>query len=128
MDSRANENFTARAGGLLQNAGHFLTLLLLKLRLVSKTRQLLPAAFCGTVELSVSASPLALSPAELARATSWPASRGRTDLSLRNFFQQSRFVLCRSFRPALEATMHGIIYIVGLIVVLLAVLSFFGLR
>jgi hypothetical protein len=28
----------------------------------------------------------------------------------------------------LEATMHGIIYIVGLIVVLLAVLSFFGLR
>ena len=31
-------------------------------------------------------------------------------------------------RPALEATMHGIIYLVGLIVVLLAVLSFFGLR
>ena len=31
-------------------------------------------------------------------------------------------------RPALEATMHGIIYLVGLIVVLLAILSFFGLR
>ena len=27
-----------------------------------------------------------------------------------------------------EAAMHGIIYIVGLIVVILAVLSFFGLR
>ena len=27
-----------------------------------------------------------------------------------------------------EATMHGIIYIVGLIVVILAILSFFGLR
>jgi len=27
-----------------------------------------------------------------------------------------------------EAAMHGIIYIVGLIVVILAILSFFGLR
>jgi hypothetical protein len=27
-----------------------------------------------------------------------------------------------------EATMHGIIYLVGLIVVVLAILSFFGLR
>ena len=27
-----------------------------------------------------------------------------------------------------EPTMHGIIYIVGLIVVILAILSFFGLR
>jgi hypothetical protein len=27
-----------------------------------------------------------------------------------------------------EATMHGIIYLVGLIVVILAILSFFGLR
>jgi hypothetical protein len=27
-----------------------------------------------------------------------------------------------------EATMHGIIYLVGLVVVLLAILSFFGLR
>jgi hypothetical protein len=29
---------------------------------------------------------------------------------------------------ALEVTMHGIIYIVGLIVIILAILSFFGLR
>jgi hypothetical protein len=29
---------------------------------------------------------------------------------------------------SLEATMHGIIYLVGLIVVIMAVLSFFGLR
>jgi hypothetical protein len=28
----------------------------------------------------------------------------------------------------MEATMHGIIYIVGLIVIILAILSFFGLR
>jgi hypothetical protein len=28
----------------------------------------------------------------------------------------------------MEATMHGIIYLVGLIVVVLAILSFFGLR
>lgn len=28
----------------------------------------------------------------------------------------------------LEATMHGIIYLVGLIVVIMAILSFFGLR
>jgi hypothetical protein len=36
----------------------------------------------------------------------------------------------RAFTPAfLEATpMHGIIYLVGLIVVILAILSFFGLR
>jgi hypothetical protein len=34
----------------------------------------------------------------------------------------------RDITTALEATMHGIIYLVGLIVVILAVLSFFGLR
>jgi hypothetical protein len=28
----------------------------------------------------------------------------------------------------LEATMHGIIYLIGLIVVIMAILSFFGLR
>jgi hypothetical protein len=31
-------------------------------------------------------------------------------------------------RDATEATMHGIIYLVGLIVVIMAILSFFGLR
>jgi hypothetical protein len=31
-------------------------------------------------------------------------------------------------RQLTEATMHGIIYLVGLIVVILAILSFFGLR
>jgi hypothetical protein len=30
--------------------------------------------------------------------------------------------------PVLEATMHGIIYLIGLIVVVLFILSFFGLR
>jgi hypothetical protein len=32
------------------------------------------------------------------------------------------------FVHVMEATMHGIIYLVGLIVVILAILSFFGLR
>ena len=32
------------------------------------------------------------------------------------------------FRASKEATMNGIIYIIGLIVVILAILSFFGLR
>jgi hypothetical protein len=31
-------------------------------------------------------------------------------------------------RERMEATMHGIIYLVGLIVVIMAILSFFGLR
>jgi hypothetical protein len=33
-----------------------------------------------------------------------------------------------SAAPVLEATMHGIIYLIGLIVVVLFILSFFGLR
>ncbi len=32
------------------------------------------------------------------------------------------------FHTTLEANMHGIIYLVGLVVVILAILSFFGLR
>ena len=35
---------------------------------------------------------------------------------------------CHKHEPSPEATMHGIIYLVGLIVVILAILSFFGLR
>jgi hypothetical protein len=31
-------------------------------------------------------------------------------------------------RDLMEAAMHGIIYLVGLVVVVLAILSFFGLR
>jgi hypothetical protein len=31
-------------------------------------------------------------------------------------------------RPLKEATMHGLIYLIGLIVVIMAILSFFGLR
>jgi hypothetical protein len=34
----------------------------------------------------------------------------------------------RHIHAALEDNMHGIIYLVGLIVVVLAILSFFGLR
>lgn len=34
----------------------------------------------------------------------------------------------RHLRRKLEAAMHGIIYLVGLIVVILAILSFFGLH
>jgi hypothetical protein len=37
-------------------------------------------------------------------------------------------VLVLGSQQSLEATMHGIIYLVGLIVVVLAILSFFGLR
>ena len=32
------------------------------------------------------------------------------------------------FDPAQEFPMHGIIYLIGLIVVIMAILSFFGLR
>ena len=44
--------------------------------------------------------------------------------------QLSVFVANRRRRDAdlTEATMHGIIYLVGLVVVILAILSFFGLR
>jgi hypothetical protein len=34
----------------------------------------------------------------------------------------------RARRVQVEATMHGLIYLIGLIVVILAILSFFGLR
>jgi len=33
-----------------------------------------------------------------------------------------------SLRPLWEVRMHGIVYLVGLIVIILALLSFFGLR
>ena len=45
-----------------------------------------------------------------------------------NFYHKAEFVLRRHTARRWRRTMHGIIYIVGLIVVLLAVLSFFGLR
>jgi hypothetical protein len=35
---------------------------------------------------------------------------------------------CGAWAQPLEKTMHGIIYLVGLIVVIMAILSFFGLR
>ncbi len=44
---------------------------------------------------------------------------------------QTRFLFVKRtgiIRRFLEATMHGIVYLVGLIVIILAVLSFFGLR
>jgi hypothetical protein len=40
----------------------------------------------------------------------------------------TRWLIAEGCDGPLEATMHGIIYLVGLIVVILAVLSFFGLR
>jgi hypothetical protein len=45
----------------------------------------------------------------------------------RNFYQRLRLP-CQPVGRHQEATMHGIIYIVGLVVVILAILSFFGLR
>jgi hypothetical protein len=42
------------------------------------------------------------------------------------FLLQSDYLSRRE--PELEAVMNGLIYLVGLIVVILAVLSFFGLR
>jgi hypothetical protein len=40
-----------------------------------------------------------------------------------------RFVVSgAAIARTLEATMHGIIYLIGLIVVIMAILSFFGLR
>jgi hypothetical protein len=41
---------------------------------------------------------------------------------------QPASVVFSDFVHVMEATMHGIIYLVGLIVVILAILSFFGLR
>jgi hypothetical protein len=46
---------------------------------------------------------------------------------------QPRFVLRSCRDPGvgcglMEATMHGLIYLIGLIVVIMAILSFFGLR
>jgi len=57
-----------------------------------------------------------------------PASWERTDLNQRELFSTKPSLCSAGVSTGLEATMHGIIYIVGLIVVLLAVLSFFGLR
>jgi len=34
----------------------------------------------------------------------------------------------RVTRESMEANMHGLIYLIGLIVVIMAILSFFGLR
>jgi hypothetical protein len=48
--------------------------------------------------------------------------RAPTELFAADFRCFQRFV------HVMEATMHGIIYLVGLIVVILAILSFFGLR
>ena len=50
------------------------------------------------------------------------------ELSRRELFSTKPSLCSAGVSTGLEATMHGIIYIVGLIVVLLAVLSFFGLR
>ena len=43
-------------------------------------------------------------------------------------FDNPKIVPATGALPGLEATMHGIIYLVGLIVVIMAILSFFGLR
>jgi hypothetical protein len=71
------------------------------------------------------------------------ASRKQTVCAMANGAGVPRFHACRNeigfmwnFADSLqvlasnrmEATMHGIIYLVGLIVVILAILSFFGLR
>jgi hypothetical protein len=53
--------------------------------------------------------------------------------------ERSRVLPCRNFPPYIrgsfvfgplikERRMHGLIYLIGLIVVILAILSFFGLR
>ena len=52
--------------------------------------------------------------------------KGLTDADERNIPQLSCVVDRRNM--ALEVTMNGVIYLVGLIVVVLAILSFFGLR
>jgi hypothetical protein len=46
-----------------------------------------------------------------------------------NVFSQRQFCVCRWGEANLtEAHMHGLIYLIGLIVVIMAILSFFGLR
>jgi hypothetical protein len=51
----------------------------------------------------------------------------------RNIPRRRPFVLRSCLDPEvgcglMEATMHGLIYLIGLIVVIMAILSFFGLR
>jgi hypothetical protein len=45
----------------------------------------------------------------------------------RNFYNEARLNCCLTYRPP-EATMNGLIYLVGLIVVIMFILSFLGLR
>jgi hypothetical protein len=67
-------------------------------------------------------------PVSIARCGAVRKRRARSNpLPDRNFRKHRPF--CARARAALlEATMHSIIYLVGLIVVVLAILSFFGLR
>jgi hypothetical protein len=43
-------------------------------------------------------------------------------------FDRTRAPHVRARREPTEALMHGLIYLIGLIVVIMAILSFFGLR
>jgi hypothetical protein len=53
----------------------------------------------------------------------WARKQNRTDTSW-NYYSGVRLFP----RSSQEAAMNGIIYLIGLIVVILAILSFFGLR
>jgi hypothetical protein len=62
-----------------------------------------------------------------------PLHRGRHQLHCRNIRTSPAFALrsrreCRGPARLMEMTMHGLIYLIGLIVVIMAVLSLLGLR
>jgi hypothetical protein len=53
----------------------------------------------------------------------------RKFMSIRNVLVQKQFCVCGLHgRQFAERHMNGLIYLIGLIVVILAILSFFGLR
>jgi hypothetical protein len=57
-----------------------------------------------------------------------PGQAGRAPIGRRELFSFTA-VLCRAGGPtSRERHMNGLIYLIGLIVVILAILSFFGLR
>ena len=59
-------------------------------------------------------------------ARPWASSYTRTRFG--RFVRAGRLANVRSSKQAREKTVNRIIYIVGLVVVIIAVLSFFGLR
>jgi hypothetical protein len=57
-----------------------------------------------------------------------PWARHKTATRPRNIFRKPRFCVCLCQNKRMELQMNGLIYLIGLIVVIMAVLSLLGLR